>query len=449
MVEELILNEIQNKKKEYIEFLRKLIQTESYNPPGNEKNIALIIDKYLREYGLNSELYLFGNNRANLITRLNKNNIGKTLLFNGHMDVVPVESIEGWKYPPLSATVKRNKTIFGRGAVDMKGGLAAMVIALTVLKKLQIKLSGNLILNAVADEETGGILGTKWTIDNILKSEKCNFVIIGEPSGFNPLPKAIIFGEKGHVVIKLIAIGKSCHSSAPFLGKNAISMMSEIIQHLDKLNDYIPKIKPPLSEDNVKDLISITFPSREIFDRILDEQPVIKNLLKLNLDFTKNITMIHGGVKPNIIPNKCEAMIDFRLLPGQSVDVILKGLVNLINELGYQIKDELITLNDEIFFYFEIQSQSESSYWNDWKESAVIKDFYNIVEKTYKKKPFYFFLPGSADAQFYRNTNFCQSTIMFGPGNISLAHSNNEKIDIQDFINAIKVYSLFAYKFLK
>ncbi|MFX1490038.1 MAG: M20/M25/M40 family metallo-hydrolase, partial [Promethearchaeota archaeon] len=82
-------------------------------------------------------------------------------------------------------------------------------------------------------------------------------------------------------------------------------------------------------------------------------------------------------------------------------------------------------------------------------KSSALKDFYNIVEKVYEKKPIYFFLPASADAVHYRNTGFCESAIIFGPGIAATAHAINEYMELQDFINAIKVYSLFAYDFLK
>lgn len=448
MSEDLILNEIEDNKEEYIEFLRELIQAESYNPPGNEKNVAIKIENYLKNAGIKCEVFPFGENRANLIATLNDNFDGKILLYNGHMDVVPPGSVEEWKNPPLSAIIKR-KRLYGRGTTDMKGGTAAMAISLKILKKLGFEISGNLILNAVADEETGGILGTKWSLDNILKSKKCDFAVIGEPTGFNPLPKAIIFGEKGRIEVKIITYGKSSHASAPFLGKNAINMMSEIIQNLDKLDEYIPKIEPPLSENELKELINITFPSRDDFERILEEQPVVQSLIKSNLHFTKSITMINGGIKPNVIPDHCEAIFDFRLLPGQNIEMVLNGLKKLINELGYQIKDEPKGDPEEIYTYLEVQFQGEPSYWNGWKKSQVLKDFYDIIEEIYKKKPFYFFFPASGDAKYYRNTNFCQSTIMFGPGNVRAAHSTNEYVELQDFINAIKVYTLFAYNYLE
>ncbi|MFX1312323.1 MAG: M20 family metallopeptidase [Promethearchaeota archaeon] len=448
MSEDQILNEIEENKEEYIQLLRDLLQAESYNPPGNEKNVALIIEKYLKGVDVNSEVYSFGNNRANLVATLNENFTGKTLLYNGHMDVVPPGSEEEWKNPPLSATIKRKK-IFGRGAADMKGGLTAMVITLKILKKLNLKLSGNLILTAVADEETGGQFGTGWLLKNKLSTKKCDFAIIGEPTSLDPLPKAIILGEKGRNEIKIVTNGISCHASAPFMGKNAIYMMSEIIQNLDTLEAYIPKIKPPMSSSELKKEMSIAFPSEEIFEKILSEQPLLQNIIKANTLFTKNLTMINGGIKPNVIPDRCEAIMDFRLLPGQTTEMVLNALKKLIKNLGYQIKDENKGRPEEIFVYLEVLSEGEASFWEEWKDSNVLNNFHEIIERIYKKTPIYFLLPASADAAYYRNTNYCKSTVIFGPGNAGTAHAINEFIEIQDFINSIKVYSLFAYDFLR
>ena len=212
MTEELIIRKIDKEKEKYIEFFRKLVQCDLINPPGNEMNVALVVEAFLKEVGIKTELFPFGNNRANLVAYLTNTFNGKNLLFNGHMDTVPPGTENDWKYPPLSATIKRNKLIFGRGTTDMKGGLAAMVITLKILKELDVHIDGNLILNAVADEEIGGELGTGWSVENPLKDIKCNFAIIGEASALSPLPKAILVGEKGHLQIKITTNGISGHS---------------------------------------------------------------------------------------------------------------------------------------------------------------------------------------------------------------------------------------------
>ncbi|NVM19418.1 MAG: ArgE/DapE family deacylase [Candidatus Lokiarchaeota archaeon] len=449
MSEEFILNKIEQEKEEYIEFLRKLVQADSINPPGNEKNVALIIEEFLKDVGVKTDVFPFGNNRANLVAYLNDSFDGRNLLFNGHMDTVPPGSEEDWKYPPLSALVKRNKLIFGRGTTDMKGGLAAMVIALKILKELKIEDTGNLILNAVADEETGGKFGTGWCIDNPLKPIKCDFAVIGEPTDFSPLTKVIHVGEKGHLIIKIKTCGISGHSSFPAIGKNAIYMMSEIIEKLDKIDDYIPKSEPPIKLEKLKKLIANSFPSEDLFNRILNEQPEIQSLLQSLISYSKALTMIKGGIKENVIPDSCEAILDVRLLPKQKIEPIIEALKKLIrDDVGYLVKDDSISPPGEVFVEIEVVTASEGSYWENWEESVDLRDFYKLVETIYEKKPFYFLMPGSADAHYMRNDGYCLQTILFGPGKSRNAHAIDENIEILDFIRAIKVYTIFAYRFL-
>ena len=450
MIEEQIINDIDTNKEQYIDFLQKIIQAESYNPPGNELNVGLLIEEYLKSVDIESQLFSFDDNRANLIAFLNKDKKGKILLFNGHMDVVPPGNEEEWTNPPLEAFLKRKKYMYGRGTSDMKGGLVAMVIALKILKSLDIELSGNLVLNAVADEETGGILGMKWCLENVLQSIKPTFAIIGEPTGLNPLPKAILLGEKGHLYVKVITKGISCHASMPTMGKNAIYMMSELMEKLKNLNQYIPDSKPPISLKKLKELVASAFPSTEIFERILEEQPQLSNLLQSLVQFSYALTMINAGIKGNVVPDTCEALIDIRLLPGQKIDSIMDGFKTLIEkELGYEVKNNLSGNSGDVYIYLEISNASEGSYWDDWEGSQALENFYDIVEDIYNKKPFYLLLPASADAHYLRNDGYCPQTILFGPGSAGTAHAINEFIEIEDFLKAIKVYTLFAYNYLK
>jgi len=331
----------------------------------------------------------------------------------------------------------------------MKSGLAAMVIALKILKELNIDVSGNLILNAVADEETGGKLGAGWCVENPLKEINCDFTIIGEPTTLSPLPKAILVGEKGHLQVKITTNGISGHSGMPAMSKNAIYMMSEIIEKLDKLDEYIPKTEPPMSIDKLKKIVSVVFPSEEVFERILKEQPDLQSVIQSLTTFSKALTMIKGGIKENVIPDLCEAVLDIRLLPKQKSETILKALQKLIEEdVGYVVIDKSNATPKEIFVELEIINDSEGSYWSKWEESVDLQKFYDLVESIYEKKPFYFLLPASADAHYFRNDGFCPQTILFGPGQGRVAHSVNEYVEILDFVRAIKVYAIFAYRFL-
>ncbi|MHA1150177.1 MAG: M20 family metallopeptidase [Promethearchaeota archaeon] len=451
MNEEQIIHEIEQNKQEYVRLLQEFIRIDTYNPPGNEKNLAIVIEKYLKSADIDCEVFPIQENRANLIAYLNNNFEEKNLLFNGHLDVVPPGMEGEWKNPPLSGYIKRNKFIFGRGATDMKGGLAAMVISMLILKKLRFEAKGNLILNAVADEETGGHLGTEWSLKKILEDRKirCDFIVIGEPSGLNPLPKAIIIGEKGHLQVKIVTNGVSCHASMPF-GVNPVVMMAKIIQNLDCLEKYIPSVDPPMTIKELKNLVSDAFPNKEIFEKIYEEQEILQNVLKSLTKFTYAFTMINAGIKENVIPDRCEGIIDFRLIPGQNTEMILEGLKQLIiKDVGYEVRESSVGKPEDVFVYLDIYHQSDPSIWEKWKDSEDLKMFYKIAEKITKKKPFYFLFPACADAHYYRNNRYCPQTILYGPGSASTAHSVDEFITIQDFINAIKIYTLFAYNFLK
>jgi succinyl-diaminopimelate desuccinylase len=324
-----------------------------------------------------------------------------------------------------------------------------MVVALKILKELDLSVYGNLVLNAVADEETGGKFGTGWSVENPLKNIKCDFAIIGEATGLNPLPKAILVGEKGHLQIKITTNGISGHSGMPAMSKNAIYMMSEIIAKLDKLDEYIPKTEPPMNFDKLKKLVGVSFPNEEIFERIMQEQPDLNGVMQTLTTFSKALTMIKGGIKVNVIPDSCEGVLDVRLLPEQKSEHIIEGLKKLIElDVGYAVKDKENTISNEIFVELQIITDSEGSYWSDWEDSTTLKEFYSLVEEIYEKKPFYFLLPASADAHFLRNDGYCPQTILFGPGRGRTAHAADEYIEILDFIQAIKVYTVFAYRFL-
>lgn len=448
MSEELIIKYIEEKREEFIEFFRELIRTDSYNPPGNEYNLAKKIGNYLSEENIKVDMFRYEENRANLIAYLNDNFKGKNLLFNGHMDIVPPGTESEWKYPPLSAYKKRDKYIYGRGTTDMKGGLSAMIIALKIIKKLDLDVDGNLILSAVSDEETGGKKGTKRVLENELKDINCDFAVVGEPTGLNPLPKAIILGERGHLQLKIIAHGVSCHASMPSMGTNAIIMINDFIKNLDLVDDKIPDVEPPISFEELKNLTAEAFPSKEIFENIFDQQKLLQNLLQSLTKFTKSVTMITGGIKENVIPDLCEVTLDFRLLPKQDPNQILNALKELIKDLGYHFKESEEDKYD-VYFKFDIIHKSEGSYWQNWRDSKTLELFYNTVKKIYEKNSFYTLYPPCADAHYLRNDGYCPQTILFGPGNASTAHAVDENIEIEDFINAIKTYTLFAYKFLK
>ncbi|MFX0033734.1 MAG: M20 family metallopeptidase, partial [Candidatus Hermodarchaeota archaeon] len=276
-----------------------------------------------------------------------------------------------------------------------------------------------------------------------------DFAIISEPSGLDPLPKAIILGEKGRFLVKIITYGVATHSGWPFMGKNAILMMNKIISGLDRIDEYVTHVDPPMPLTKIKILLSRAFPNEEIFEKVFAEQPLLNNVLTSLTQFTKSVNIINGGIKDNVVPDRCEVVIDFRLLPNQDPNDILKALKKLIEEdIGYPLKDPLVKSVDDIYVDLKILQQSEGSYWKTWEESSTLKELQKTIDDVYEKNSFFTLMPQSADSNYLRNDGFCPQTVIFGPGKGSSVHAANEFIEIEDYLKAIKVFTLFAYHFL-
>jgi acetylornithine deacetylase/succinyl-diaminopimelate desuccinylase-like protein len=204
-----------------------------------------------------------------------------------------------------------------------------------------------------------------------------------------------------------------------------------------------------MTMDELKENVSKIFPNKEIFNRIFNEQPRLQNFLKALNTFTKNLNIIEGGVKDNVIPGKCEAIMDFRTFPGIDAAMILDGLTQLITkDCNYPVKKEHKKESDEIYVTLELIHELEASYWSGWESSDRLKTLKSYTKKVYGRTPFYSLFPAATDARYLRNSGYCPQTVVFGPGDGSMPHAVDEYIEIADFINAIKVYALFGYNFL-
>jgi len=443
-----ILTNIDESKDEIIKFCQNLIKIDSVNPPGNEIKVAKFIHEYFEKNDIQSELIELDNNRANIIATIGNNN-SKRLLYNGHMDVVPVSDESAWKSPPFEAKIRRNK-IIGRGAADMKGGLASMIMASIILKRSNYPLNGRLIINCVSDEEKGGKYGTKYCIENYPDKMKADAVIIGEPTGLEPLTKSIIIGEKGRIELELITKGIPCHASLPYLGKNPIEMFMEILNKMPKIYNYLPQVRPPFSKEKLLEFISEIFPTKEHVNNLYNNIPIFRALLESLTNLTYSCTMINSGIKENVVPNECRGIFDIRLLPGHEINSVLNSLKNLINDIGYPVYFDYddLKIKEKIYTIIKTRALSEPSIVSNYN-SEIINILKDINHYVYKKKAILFMMPASTDAFYFRNTNFCPDTIIYGPGGTNNAHSINEYIEIDDLINATKVYALTAVKYLK
>lgn len=403
-----IINEIEKSKAEIIKFSQELIKAESQNPylPDEswkinepiEKEVARLIFNKLKEFGLKPKFVSALPNRPNVVCSLKKK--GKqTLIFNGHMDTAPVKDESKWKYKPFSAKIIDNK-LYGRGSLDMKSSLAAMVFAMKVLSKF--KLRGNLIFTAVVDEEPGACseIGTKYLLKRGIRGNAC---IIGEPG-----TDKICIGCKGGYRLKIIVKGKPVHTGSGSWerkekGINAVTKMAKILLALENLKLKYKQVK--------------IFKGRK---------PVI----------TPG-TLIKGGTAINIVPDYCEATIDIRLMPGQTKEGVKKEILNCIKKLKQkdpQIKTEIQDLMFTPSVYIS-------------KNEKIVKDLEENSNFVLGRKPEI----GSAgpwnDAHFFIEKGI-PTVAGFGPDGEN-AHAVNEFVCIDSIIQVCKIYALTAYDFLK
>ena len=330
----------------------------------------------------------------------------------------------------------------------MKGPLAAMISAFVILKRLNFPLKGNLILNCVSDEEVLGEIGTKWCITNYPEKMRADAVIVCEPSGLDPLPKAILIGEKGRLEVQIITHGISYHAGMPALGVNAFEMFNKIFNNIHKLNSYISPVIPPFSKDELKSMLIECFGTKEIFEKIYEDNSILQALIDALSNFTCTLSIVKAGLKENVGPGECTAILDIRLVQGQDSKEIINGLKKLINDVGYPIKSPDSAAKNELYVELKINSLSEPSIVDRY-DYEIIDILKNTYKEIYHKKTFKFLMPATTDARFFRNSGFCKQTVVFGPGNATQAHSKNEYIDIKDLINATKTYALVAARFLK
>lgn len=276
-----------------VELTQQLVGIDSQNPPGNEKKIAKFIKDYLDDLKIPNEIMEIEKNRFNVVGYLGKRN---GLMLNGHMDTVPIGDPNRWRFDPFEGKVFR-KRVYGRGTTDMKGGVAAMMIAAKNLAKEKFKRK--LLLTFVADEEAFQ-KGSTYLIEkrkDLLKDVK--YGIMGECTGLSAR-----IAQKGVMDFKVIFKGKAAHGSKPELGDNAIYKASDFIQELRKLSKKFKKT------------------------RVLGQGTI-------------NIGVIKGGTKVNVVPDYCEVEVDRRLVPRETPQRAKRQVQKVLKKLKLDAKVEI------------------------------------------------------------------------------------------------------------
>lgn len=378
---------------ELIEFLAELIRVDSTNPPGNEKDVAEVAKKKLDNYGVESKILdLEEPNRANLLAQIGEPSEGPTLVYSGHFDVVPAG--DGWKYDPFGAEIV-DDCMYGRGTSDMKAGVAAMLMALCILKKADVHLKGTLKFLGTSGEEVN-MYGARSYVKQY-GAEGIDALVISEASMGD-----LLIAEKGALWLKFISKGKRAHGGQPEQAINALTNMIQFVEKLQKEFEF------------------------DVIESDILTPPTLV------------LTSMHAGDLTNIIPDKCEATVDIRTIPGNDN----KNLLAKIEKILAEVKKE----NESVDISIEVQ-QNLLPILTD-KDNLLIKKSIESYQKVFNKEPKLSGVVYYTDAVPFREANPKLPLLIYGPGDYTRNHKINEFVEISSVIDAAKFYIALALNYL-
>ena len=343
--------------------------------------------------------------RWNLVARRAGPNTGDCVHFNSHHDVVEVGT--GWTRDPFGAAIEGDK-IYGRGACDMKGGLAASIIAAESFIEEYPQFSGAIEISATADEESGGYGGVAYLAEQgFFAPERVQHVIIPEPLNKD----RICLGHRGGWWAEIETKGEIAHGSMPFLGDCAVRHMGAVLDKFE--TDLFPVMASRLTE-----------------------MPVVPEGARQS---TMNINSIHGGqpeqsedytgLPAHCVPDSCRIVIDRRFLVEENVDDVRSEVIALL--------DNLKATRDR--FDYDLREMNVVLPSMTDKSAPVVETVHAAISDVLGIEPTYVASPGSYDQKHIDRIGKLRNCIAYGPGELELAHKPDEWIGITDMMDSAKV----------
>jgi len=389
----------------------ELVRIPSENPPGDTAAIARLIESALAARPEIVVRRVVAKEPAvNLLARLSGARPGRRLVINGHLDTFPAGDAAKWTVPPFGGVIREGR-LYGRGAADMKAGVAAAVSTALLLARHRHSFAGELVLALVADEETGGRYGTQ----HILASgpDAVGDAMINGDAGS---PDVLRFGEKGQLWIKLEARGKSHHGAHVHLGENAIETLLRALRRLLELRELDVPI-PPAIRQSIRD----AGPRSERVSGA-GETDALQRV-------TVNLGVIEGGTSVNLIPDRASARVDIRFPPGLSVAQMLAAIERKVGGLGNVSFSEL--------------SSSEPN-WTEPDHEIVTRTLAN-AEAYLGTAPARNMRLGFSDARFYRYKSV--PSVVYGPVPHNMG-GPDEYVAVADIKAVAYVHAMTAFDYL-
>jgi len=415
------------------ELLRDLIRFDTTNPPGNEAACIAYIQDHLHRLGIETQLYEKEAGRPNLVARITGRGDAPPLLLQGHVDVVPTAN-QPWTRPPFGAEV-HDGFIWGRGALDMKGGDAMMIAAFLRAKAENADLPGDVILCMLSDEEAAGVVGAGFLVKEHPEIFEGVKYALGEFGGFTIAMGGrrfypIMIGEKQSAWLKIRLHGPGGHGSQPHRASFAATAKLGTLLHTLNTQRLPVHITPPV--EHMLGVLAEALPpplngmvagllDPNKTDAILDQMGEDGKLFDALLHNTVSPNIIRAGEKVNVIPSQVEVEIDGRLLPGQTMETMLAELYTLLGD----------DLDIETIYYEEGPTQTDMGLF------ATLGNI--LTEADPEGVPLPYLLPAATDARFFARLGI--QTYGFTPMQLpedfqfmSTIHAADERIPV-DAVN--------------
>lgn len=415
-----VLDRIDDRVDELVELTCDLIRFPTVNPPGDGyQECAEFIGnrlsrrgfeiEYVRAHGAPGDCDAYP--RINIIARREGSVPGPCVHFNGHIDVVEVG--QGWTVAPFDAVV-RDGRVYGRGACDMKGGLASAIIAVEALIDTYPDYSGAIEISGTADEESGGFGGVAFLAGKgWFSAPRVDHVIIPEPLNVD----RVCIGHRGVWWAEIETLGRMAHGSMPFLGDSAIRHMTAVLERFEQ--ELYPKLAKRMSD-----------------------MPVVPDGARQS---TLNINSLHGGqgeieggLPTPCVADSCRMIIDRRFLIEESLADVKSEITDILDGL----------VRDHADFRFDIREMLAVEPSISDKNGPVASTTAAAIQEILGSAPIFVCSPGSYDQKHIDRIGKLKDCIAYGPGLLDLAHQPDEWVGIEDMTNAAKVMALTASRLL-
>jgi succinyl-diaminopimelate desuccinylase len=407
---EALLAWIEAEKPVFTAFLRDFVRAKSPNPPGDTREAAAQVTRFLEHRSLAYRVIAPNAEMPNIIASFEGGSPGKHLVLNGHIDVFPVGDGFGWTQDPWGAEIIDGK-IYGRGAADMKCGTTVSIVTYALLHRIKHRLKGKLTLTAVSDEETFGPWGARYLMEHHPEVHG-DCLLNGEPGS----PYTIRFGEKGPLWLEFMVRTPGAHGAYTHASASANKIAMRLAMDLETLTEIAPEVS-----HNVGRAID---EGRAAMDKATGE-----GAGTIVSQVTLNIGRIDGGLKVNMIPGQCRFEADIRLPVGVTKDRVLSAVAALLAHYPEATMREI---------------GGSAPSWCD-PNGEMVEIIQENVERLKGFRPVPTVSLGGTDARLWRHANV--PAYVYGPFPRGMG-SQDEHVEIEEFLHVLRTHVLSAYDYL-